>query len=191
MKKSHEVDYQVFGDDLQFVEIELDPKEKVIAEAGAMMYMEQNVGFETKMGDGSNPSGGFLGALGPDGCDVSLGNRNRLSFVGYDDKNRKEKWSELVNLLSQESLRLKKKGAELIILLLHGGGEEDERLAKKVPHLDVILAGHTHEKYFKKVNDVLISQAGSYGRFLGELSFEIGESGLIKESVSTSPRQVK
>ena len=52
MKKSHEVDYQVFGDDLQFVEIELDPKEKVIAEAGAMMYMEQNITFETKMGDG-------------------------------------------------------------------------------------------------------------------------------------------
>ena len=36
MKKSHEVDYQVFGDDLQFVEIELDPQESVVAEAGAM-----------------------------------------------------------------------------------------------------------------------------------------------------------
>lgn len=62
--KSHVVDYKIYGDDLQFVEVELDPKEKVIAEAGAMMYMEQSVGFETKMGDGSNPSGGFLGALG-------------------------------------------------------------------------------------------------------------------------------
>lgn len=64
MKKSHEVDYQVFGDDLQFVEVELDPNERVIAEAGAMMYMEQGITFETKMGDGSNPKGGFLGALG-------------------------------------------------------------------------------------------------------------------------------
>lgn len=62
--KSHVVDYQVFGDDLQFVEVELDPRETVIAEAGAMMYMEDGIGFETKMGDGSKPSQGFLSALG-------------------------------------------------------------------------------------------------------------------------------
>ncbi len=62
--KSHVVDYQVFGDDLQFVEVELDPKETVIAEAGAMMYMEENIGFETKMGDGSKPNQGFLSSLG-------------------------------------------------------------------------------------------------------------------------------
>jgi len=61
--KSHEVDYQVFGDDLQFVEVELDAGETVIAEAGAMMYMEDGVTFETKMGDGSNPGQGFLGSL--------------------------------------------------------------------------------------------------------------------------------
>jgi len=64
MAKSHEVDYQVFGDDLQFVEIELDPQETVIAEAGAMMYMEDGMNFETKMGDGSNPSAGFMSKLG-------------------------------------------------------------------------------------------------------------------------------
>lgn len=64
MNTSHEVDYQVFGDDLQFVEIELDPQETVIAEAGAMMYMEDGIAFETKMGDGSNPAQGFLGKLG-------------------------------------------------------------------------------------------------------------------------------
>ncbi|HDD24884.1 MAG TPA: TIGR00266 family protein [Chloroflexi bacterium] len=61
--KSHEVDYQIFGDDLQFVEIELDPGETVIAEAGMMMYMEDGIGFETKMGDGSKPSAGFMDAL--------------------------------------------------------------------------------------------------------------------------------
>lgn len=64
MGTSHVVDYQVFGDDLQFVEIELDPQETVIAEAGAMMYMEDGIGFETKMGDGSKPSQGFMGMLG-------------------------------------------------------------------------------------------------------------------------------
>jgi uncharacterized protein (TIGR00266 family) len=67
--KSHEVDYKIFGDDLQFVEIELDPDETVIAEAGMMMYMEDGIGFETKMGDGSKPKAGFLDAL------VSVGKR--------------------------------------------------------------------------------------------------------------------
>jgi uncharacterized protein (TIGR00266 family) len=67
--RSHEVDYQVFGDDLQFVEVELDPGEVVIAEAGMMMYMEDGIGFETKMGDGSKPSAGFMDKL------VSVGKR--------------------------------------------------------------------------------------------------------------------
>lgn len=61
--KSHEVEYQVFGDDLQFVQIELDPGETVIAEAGAMMYMEDGITFETKMGDGSRPDQGLMGKL--------------------------------------------------------------------------------------------------------------------------------
>lgn len=64
MKNSHVVDYQIFGDDLQFVEVELDSGETVIAEAGAMVYMEDGITFETKMGDGSQPNQGFLGKLG-------------------------------------------------------------------------------------------------------------------------------
>jgi len=60
---SHEIDYEIKGHDVQFVEIELDPNETVIAEAGAMLYMEDGIEFETKMGDGSNPSQGFLGKL--------------------------------------------------------------------------------------------------------------------------------
>jgi len=60
---SHEIDYKIFGDDIQFVEIELDPGETVIAEAGAMVYMEQNIIFEVKMGDGSTPDQGLLGKL--------------------------------------------------------------------------------------------------------------------------------
>jgi uncharacterized protein (TIGR00266 family) len=61
--KAHEVDYKVFGDDLQFVEIELDPGETVIAEAGTMMYMDDGISFEAKMGDGSQPQAGFLDKL--------------------------------------------------------------------------------------------------------------------------------
>lgn len=61
--KSHVVDYKIYGDDLQFVEVELDANETVIAEAGTMMYMEDGIGFETKMGDGSQPEQGFMGKL--------------------------------------------------------------------------------------------------------------------------------
>lgn len=63
MQKSHEVDYQIFGDDLQFVQVELDPSETVIAEAGTMMYMDSAIQFETKMGDGSEPESGLMGKL--------------------------------------------------------------------------------------------------------------------------------
>lgn len=61
--KSHEIDYEIIGDDIQLVEIELDPGETVIAEAGAMNYMEADIEFTAKMGDGSNPSQGFFGKL--------------------------------------------------------------------------------------------------------------------------------
>lgn len=60
---SHEVDYEILGDDLQVVEVELDPGETVVAEAGAMNYMEEGITFEAKMGDGSNPKEGLMGKL--------------------------------------------------------------------------------------------------------------------------------
>ena len=61
--KCQEIDYQIFGDDMQAVEIELDPQETVIAEAGAMNWMEENISFEAKMGDGSNANAGILDKL--------------------------------------------------------------------------------------------------------------------------------
>ena len=61
--KCHEVDYEIHGDDMQTVEVELDPGETVIAEAGAMNWMEDNISFEAKMGDGSQPDKGFFNKL--------------------------------------------------------------------------------------------------------------------------------
>ena len=52
--KCHEIDYQILGDDLQMVVVELDPGETVIAEAGAMTFMQDSIEFEAKMGDGSH-----------------------------------------------------------------------------------------------------------------------------------------
>jgi uncharacterized protein (TIGR00266 family) len=63
MARSHEIDFQIKGESIQIVEIELDPMETVIAEAGAMLYMEDGLVFETKMGDGSNPSQGLFDKL--------------------------------------------------------------------------------------------------------------------------------
>ena len=61
--KCQEIDYEIFGDDMQTVEVELDPFETVIAEAGAMNWMEDQINFEAKMGDGSEPDKGIFGKL--------------------------------------------------------------------------------------------------------------------------------
>ncbi len=60
---SHEIDYKIIGEDIQIVEIELDPNETVIAEAGSMLFMEDGIQFETKMGDGSNSTQSIMGKL--------------------------------------------------------------------------------------------------------------------------------
>ena len=69
MANSHVIDYQIKGESIQIVEVELDPLETVIAEAGAMLFMEDGIMFETKMGDGSNPNQGLFDKL------ISAGSR--------------------------------------------------------------------------------------------------------------------
>lgn len=59
----HEIDYEIIGNSMQMVEVELDPQETVIAEAGAMNYMEEGISFEAKMGDGSDVNQGFMSKL--------------------------------------------------------------------------------------------------------------------------------
>jgi uncharacterized protein (TIGR00266 family) len=63
MPTMHEIDYEILGDDMQFVKIELDPQEAVVAEAGAMMYIEDGIQLQTIFGDGSQQQGGFMNAL--------------------------------------------------------------------------------------------------------------------------------
>lgn len=60
---AHEIDYKIFGDDMQCVEIELDPNETVIAEAGGMMMMENDIEMNTIFGDGSKQSEGFMNKI--------------------------------------------------------------------------------------------------------------------------------
>lgn len=91
--QSHKIDYIILGNAMQVVEVALDPGETVIAEAGAMTYMEQDIDFETKMGDGSNPEQGIFGSLFSAGKRMIMGeslftthftnqgeNRSRVAF---------------------------------------------------------------------------------------------------------------
>ncbi len=71
--RSHDLEYRIIGDDIQLVEIELDPLETVIAEAGSMMYMDNEIRFETKMGDGSEPNQSLMGKLLSAGSRVLTG----------------------------------------------------------------------------------------------------------------------
>ncbi len=70
---SHELDYKIIGDDIQFVEVELDPNETVIAEAGTMVYMEQGITFEARMGDGTSAEQGVMAKLLQAGSRVLTG----------------------------------------------------------------------------------------------------------------------
>ncbi len=60
---SHEIDFKIHGDDMQYVRVGLDHGETVIAEAGMMMYMEDGIAFEAKLGDGSSADEGMLTKL--------------------------------------------------------------------------------------------------------------------------------
>lgn len=61
--RSHEVDYEIIGEGMQMLVVELDHDETVVAEAGAMNWMEEGIEFEAKLGDGADPDQGFFGKM--------------------------------------------------------------------------------------------------------------------------------
>jgi uncharacterized protein (TIGR00266 family) len=88
--KSHEIDYEIRGNDLQLVEVELDPGETVVAEAGSMTYIEEGIVFESKMGDGSEPNSGFFGKLISAGKRALTGESIFIThFTNQENKKRK------------------------------------------------------------------------------------------------------
>ncbi|MCB0428326.1 MAG: AIM24 family protein, partial [Mangrovimonas sp.] len=60
---AHEIDYRIYGEEMQYVEIELDPQEGVIAEAGGFMMMDDNIKMESIFGDGSKQDSSFMGKI--------------------------------------------------------------------------------------------------------------------------------
>jgi uncharacterized protein (TIGR00266 family) len=87
--KCHELDYKIIGDDMQIVEVELDPGETVIAEAGAMNYMDNGITFEAKMGDGSKPDSGIFGKLLDAGKRVLTGESIFMTHFSNTDRSKR------------------------------------------------------------------------------------------------------
>ncbi len=58
MKTNHEIDYRIYGEEMQYVEVELDPNETAVAESGAFMMMDDGIQMQTMFGDGSQPQQG-------------------------------------------------------------------------------------------------------------------------------------
>ena len=87
---SHEIDYTIHGDDMQIVSIELDPHETVIAEAGTMNWMDREIKFEAKLGDGSRPDAGIFGKLLDVGKRVLTGESIFLTHFTNEGSGKKE-----------------------------------------------------------------------------------------------------
>ncbi len=86
---SHEIDFEIFGEEMQFVEITLDPQEACIAEAGAFMYMDPGIEMETIFGDGSSQGGGgLMGMLGSAAKRVLTGESLFMTLFGNSGSRR-------------------------------------------------------------------------------------------------------
>jgi uncharacterized protein (TIGR00266 family) len=73
MLQNHEIDYRIIGEEMQYVEIELDPNETAVAEPGAFMMMDDGISMQTIFGDGSNQNNGLLGKLFSAGKRILVG----------------------------------------------------------------------------------------------------------------------
>lgn len=89
MINNHEIDYRIFGEEMQYVEVELDPNETAVAEPGSFMMMEDGIQMQTLFGDGSQQSGGILGKLFSAGKRLLTGENlfmTAFTNVGYGKK---------------------------------------------------------------------------------------------------------
>ncbi len=87
MEETHIIDYKIFGEEMQYVEIELDPNETVIAEPGSMLMMDDSITMETIFGDGSNQDKGIFGKILSAGKRVLTGEKlfmTAFTHTGYD-----------------------------------------------------------------------------------------------------------
>lgn len=122
---------------------------------------------------------GVIGLVGPNAAKLSATTRKSTQFIGFNDKRGKYEFNNFHSFVQKKVNKLKSDyGCQLVVVLLHGGAPEDENLAKKVSGIDVILSGHSHRVYTKKVKSTIIAQAGFGGANLGVLDFEYSSDGL-------------
>jgi uncharacterized protein (TIGR00266 family) len=88
-KQSHEIDYTIHGQDMQLVEVTLDPQEAVVAEAGAMAFMDDGIIMETMFGDGSAQRKGVLGAITGAGARLLSGEKLFMTRFTNESEDRK------------------------------------------------------------------------------------------------------
>jgi len=90
MMNNHEIDYRIFGEEMQYVEVELDPNETAIAESGAFMMMDEGIQMQTIFGDGSQQqNGGLMGKLFSAGKRLLVGESlfmTAFTNMGYGKK---------------------------------------------------------------------------------------------------------
>lgn len=89
MIQNHEIDYRIIGEEMQYVEVELDPNETAVAEPGAFMMMEDGITMQTIFGDGSNQNNGLLGKLFSAGKRMLVG--ENLFMTAYTNVSAGEK----------------------------------------------------------------------------------------------------
>jgi uncharacterized protein (TIGR00266 family) len=112
----HVVDYEIVGDDMQFVKVELDPGEAVIAEAGSMMYIEDGIEMQTIFGDGSQQSqqGGLMGTLLGAGKRLLVGESLFMTVFGNQSKEKRKAVFAAPYPGKIEALNLGELGGELL-----------------------------------------------------------------------------
>jgi uncharacterized protein (TIGR00266 family) len=89
-QNAHEIDYRIFGEEMQFVEIELDPEEGVVAEAGTFMMMDDQIRMNTILGDGSNQDKGILGKIFSAGKRILTGESLFMTVFTNDGIGKKQ-----------------------------------------------------------------------------------------------------
>jgi 2',3'-cyclic-nucleotide 2'-phosphodiesterase (5'-nucleotidase family) len=122
----------------------------------------------------------IFGALGPDAAFASANERQTVSFAGFESgrKEMNELLERLANVVKEAQ---KISNCQLKILSFHGGNPEDETIAK-TNLFHIILSGHTHETYLKKIGNTYVMQSGAQGAHLGKMELVVSSQGLALKS---------
>jgi uncharacterized protein (TIGR00266 family) len=190
--KSHEIDYKIIGTGIQGVEIELDPEEIVIAEAGTMNYMDSEISFKTKMGDGSNEKESIISNFFKAGKRILTGESLFLTHFKNEGTSKKKiafaapipgeiipiDLSKYSNFICQKnSFLCGAKGTKIDIALtnMSAGFFGGEGFILQKLYGDGMIFINACGGFIKKElnNDYIMVDTGSLIGFSGEIEFEI------------------